>query len=106
MKPYAYDCIYIETMDEETYQMVCKAAKNNISNKITFLYRTSFIVYFILLAITAFVVIFNLIQYGNTGFWNCIGLTCFYSASFISATVFTLPLLVLISIKYKSYKEQ
>ncbi|MGM9969941.1 MAG: hypothetical protein ACI35S_06050 [Anaeroplasma sp.] len=105
MKPYAYDCIYIESMDQETYEMVCKAAKNNISNIVTIGYKVSWVSYFILLAITLFIFLYNLITSNNTFFANIFA-ALFYSASFIVGCVVGLPILILLSIKFKKYKEQ
>ena len=106
MKPYAYDCLIVEAVDNETYQMVCKAAKNNISNFTTVLYKGSFIAYAVLLAITCYTFIFNLISYYAQGLTTALALALFYSATFVAAAVISVPLLVLISIKYKKYKEQ
>ncbi|MBR6072381.1 MAG: hypothetical protein IKP77_06110 [Acholeplasmatales bacterium] len=106
MKPYAYDCIFVETMDDETYDAVCHAAKNNLSSSVKVLYRASFISFFVMLAITAFVFIFNLISASSNGFVNALASAFFYTATFFAMDLIMLPLLVLISIKYKKYKDQ
>ena len=106
MKPYAYDCIITEAMDDETYEAVCHAAKNNLSSSVKVLYRASFITFFVMLAITLFVLIYNLITLSANGFLAGFAGALFYSATFIAFDVIMLPLLVLISIKYKKYKDQ
>ena len=106
MKPYAYDCIVIESMDDETYDAVCHAAKNNLSSSVKALYKASFIAFFVMLAITAFVFIFNLISTSSNGFMNAIASSFFYTATFFAIDVIMLPLLVLVSIRYKKYKDQ
>lgn len=106
MKPYAYDCIFVETMDDETYEAVCRAAKNNLSSSVKVLYRASFITFFVMLALTAFVFIYNLINASSNGFMNALASSLFYTATYFLIDVVMLPLLVLISIKYKKYKDQ
>ena len=106
MKPYAYDCIVTEAMDDETYEAVCHAAKNNLSSSVKVLYRTSFVTFFVMLAITLFVLIYNLISLSANGFLAALAGALFYSSTFFAIDVIMLPLLVLISIKYKKYKDQ
>ena len=105
MKPYAYDCLFVEQMDEETYKAVCHAAKNNIRTKISVLYKTSFIVFFVLLAITLFNFIYNLIT-SSGSFLAIVNAAIYYSAPYFIGVAIMVPLLVLISIKYKKYKDQ
>lgn len=107
MKPYAYDCIVTEAMDDETYEAVCHAAKNNLSSSVKVLYRASFVAFFVMLAVTAFVFIYNLITLSSSsGFFGALAGALFYSATLFAIDVIMLPLLVLISIRYKKYKEQ
>lgn len=106
MKPYAYDCIYVESMDDETYEAVCKAAKNNLSSSVKVLYRTSFVTFFVMLAVTLFVFVYNLIVASSNGFMSAFASSLFYTATYFMIDAIMLPLLVLISIKYKKYKDQ
>ncbi len=106
MKPYAYDCIYTELMDEETYQAVCQAAKNNLSSKVKVLYNASFIVFFVMLAITFFIFTYNIITASANGFLSAIASAFYYTVTYFAIDTIMLPLLVLISIKYKKYKDQ
>ncbi len=106
MKPYAYDCIVLESMDDETYEAVCHAAKNNLSSSVKVLYRTSFVTFFVMLAITLFIFIYYLITLSSNGFVVALTSAFGYSATFLAIDVIMLPLLVLISIRYKKYKDQ
>lgn len=106
MTPYAYDLIVIEHMDEETFQMVKQAAKNNIHTGVKTLYVLSIIIYL-------FVVALGLFAFGYYYFNNekqGVGLAFAYAlvetSPFAASSVIGLFLLVLATIKYKSYKEQ
>ncbi|MDE6408070.1 MAG: hypothetical protein K2K48_06950 [Anaeroplasmataceae bacterium] len=52
LTPYAYDCIYIEYLDEEGYALVKQAAVHEKSIFIDVLYYASISLYFIYLALT------------------------------------------------------
>ena len=110
MKPYAYDCIYIETMDDETFAAVVHAANNNLSSSIKHLYRASFVCFFVMLALTAFVFIYNFVSstLNSTSFdlSGVLASAFYYTGTYFAVDVIMLPLLVLISIKYRKYKEQ
>ena len=107
MKPYGYDVIYIELMDNETYDMVMKAARNNLTNSVTVLYKASFVCFFIFLAITLFVFVYNFIALASSGtVLNAIASAFFYSATYLGVDCILLALLTLVSIKYKKYKNQ
>lgn len=106
LKPYGYDVIYLETMDEETYQMVKKAAKNNIGNAVSTAYRASFILYFVHVAFTLAYFIYNIIANSSSGFSAAVFSAFFYTATYFLGVIVTTPLLVLIMIKYKKYKEE
>ncbi len=106
MAPYAYDCIITEAMDEETYQMVLHAAKNNISHFIPALRILSYVIY-LLFAVAGAVVWFTLFITGvDTNFVQTLGISCLYTSGFIAGDVIALPLLFLMEIKYRRYKEQ
>ena len=98
LKPYGYDVIYLEVMDNETYQMVSKAAKNNLSNVVSFGYRASFIIYFIYCAFTLAYFIYNLIAALFGAFY--------YSASYFVGFLVATPILVLLMMKYRKYKAE
>ncbi len=104
--PYGYDVIYIELMDNETYDMVMRAARNNLTNAVTVIYRASYVCYFALIALTVYVFLFNLITYANSGFSTALSSSLFYSASYIAGCVLATGLQTLVSIKYKKYKNQ
>ena len=105
--PYGYDVIYIEQMDNETYDMVMRAARNNMTNSITVLYKSSFVCFFVFLAITLFVFIYNLIAMAESStFLNALASAFFYSATYLGVDCILLGLLTLVSIKYKKYKNQ
>ena len=99
MAPYAYDVITLEYMDNETYEAVCHAAKNNIRSLISVLYKASFICYFIYLAFSLFVVVYNWI------ISDFLTMT-FAAGTYIAGAVLAIPLLFLISVKYKKYLEK
>ena len=106
MAPYAYDCIVTDAMDEETYQMVCKAAKNNISRFIPALRILSYVIY-LLFAVSGAVVWFSFfITNVDSNFAQTLGVSCLYASGFIAGDIIALPLLFLMEIKYRGYKEQ
>ena len=107
MKPYAYDVLYLETVDEETYQILCKAAKNNLKSSFQILYKAAFICYFVAIAITIYLIIWSLINYSKTyDFAMTVAYAFTNSASFLIIDTLGLPLLLLMSIKYNKYKDQ
>ena len=105
LKPYAYDVIYLEQMDGETYQAVCHAGKNNISSSISVLYKSAFICFFVLIAFGLYCFTYNLISLSGN-FFDRLALGLYYAAPFFVGVFILLPLLVLTSIKYKKYKDQ
>ncbi len=110
MKPYAYDCIFVETMDDETYAAVLHAANNNLSSSVKHLYRASFACFFVILALSAFVFVYNFVSSATNAtsfdFFSVLASALYYTGMYFAIDVILLPLLVLISIKYKKYKEQ
>ena len=105
LKPYGYDVIYLDQMDDETYQMVVKAAKNTMRTTVSVLYKASFVMYFTYAVITLAFFIYNLVV--QTGDFATILFSTFYvTASFFVGLVIVTTLLALLSIKYKKYKEQ
>ena len=107
-KPYAYDCIVVESMDDETYQEVIKAANHNLRSIVGVCYKGGLIGYVFLLAATVLVLVYNLVAYfdsGNTFFYSIAG-SIGATGTFLFADVVCALLLVLVSIKYKKYKNQ
>ncbi len=105
LKPYAYDVIYLEQMDGETYQAVCHAGKNNISSSISVLYKSAFICFFVLIAFGLYCFTFNLISLSGN-FFERLAWGLYYTSPYFVGIFILLPLLVLMSIKYKKYKDQ
>lgn len=108
MKPYAYDVIEIESMDEETYQAVIKAAAHNLSDAPRLFYKAGFITFFVLLGITVLFFIINMIYYSNqsvTGF-NLITVSLSSISALLGFDACMVPLLCVASIQYKKYESE
>lgn len=112
LKPYAYDVIAVEQMDNEAYQMVCKAAKNNLKSGVRFAYKSSLVLYFVNVVISISLLLFNFFQGIGNGvetfkaFMSLIFSSLYYSSSFLVGVIVSTPLIVLMMIKYKKYKDQ
>jgi len=106
MAPYAYDCIITEAMDEETYQMVLKAAKHNISVFVPALRITAYVVYLAFAAIGLVIWAMAFFTMVDQSFVQAVYFSCLYACGFITADVIGLPLLFLMEMKYRKYKEQ
>lgn len=107
-KPYAYDCVIIDKMDEETYQEVIKAANHNLRSLASVCYKGGIIGYIVLLVFTVVVFINNIIVYfdaGNT-FFNAIAGSINSTGVYFGFDVAIAFILVLVSIKYKKFKNQ
>ncbi len=104
--PYAYDVITTEYMDEETYKMVCHAAKNNLRNMTTFLYYSSFVAYICYAATFLFLFIYHLITSSSSTFLDVVAGAFYATAPHIAALVLMIPVLFFVSVKYKKYKEK
>ena len=107
VKPYGYDCIDIETMDYETYLKVVKAGKNNVSTLPLKLLKAAWIFYIIFAAITVWVFFHGLILIFDSGkpyLTKIDGLIESMGALFAGLLI-TLPLLALLTIKYKENKK-
>lgn len=101
MKPYGYDVLYLEYLDEETYEKVKKAGIHETSNVPT-LYVASWVAYFALLALNIAVIIYTLVVGGGIDLSTYV----LYAGSILSAQVVATLLLTLVSIKYHNYKER
>ena len=107
MAPYAYDCVITEAIDEETYEMVLHAAKNNISKFIPALRIAAYVAYLVVALIGLFIFLdYFLLQVDANGFNTALLTSLFYSGTFIAADVIGIPLLILMEIKYRKYKER
>ena len=107
-KPYAYDCVIIDKMDEETYQEVIKAANHNLRSLASVCYKGGIIGYIVLLVFTVVVFINNIIGYfdaGNTFFYAIAG-SINSTGVYFGFDVAIAFILVLVSIKYKKFKNQ
>ena len=104
MKPYGYDVIYLDPVDEETYQMVKKAYVRNNITLLGVLYKASFITFIALVVLGLFVFGFIFANYVNTDFLYAVSNGLQGSGIYFAGALVALPLLVLMSIKYKKYK--
>ena len=99
MAPYAYDVLYLEYLDAETYEKVKKAGIHETSHVPT-LYVASWVAYFTLLALNIAVLIYVIIQQGGFDFTTYM----LVAGSILGSTVISTCLLTLVSIKYHNYK--
>ena len=120
LAPYAYDVIYVETMDNETYQMVCKAAKNNLRTFTGVLYKCAHVLYIVFLVYAVISMISSTITvvdayadarkaYPNSPSYNIMATISAILDSYVQYIVGILivtPLLVLVRIFYNKDKEQ
>ena len=111
LKPYAYDCIFIESMDEETYQKVVFAGKNNVSTLPHTLVKLGWIAYIVYACIailtTISYVIINIdgAQKADTDIYDSIVSSFSSCGALLAGVVIALPLLTLVTLKYKDYKK-
>ena len=107
-KPYAYDCVIIDKMDEETYQEVIKAANHNLRSLASVCYKGGIIGYIVLLVFTVIVFISNIIYYFDAGstFFNAMAGSINSTGVFFGFDVLIALVLVVVSIKFKKYKNQ
>lgn len=106
MKPYAYDVITIEAMDKEEYQMVKKAARNNLSSVVKTLYYGSFAAFFTVLTIWVLTLLFCIIKYAEQGLESFLTSTFIMLGAMTGALAVAVPLLLIAAIKYRKYKDQ
>ena len=95
-------------MDEETYQEVIKAANHNLRNLASVCYKGGIIGYIVLLVFTLVVFIHSIIYYFDNGstFFNAIAGSINSTGVFFGFDVLIALVLVVVSIKYKKYKNQ
>lgn len=107
VKPYGYDVVELELMDEQTFAEVMKAANNNLHPVIGKLYVTAWVLY--MLEIVCFIVLFLYaliasIDGGAKG--AAIFQALNYTEGLLAGIVISTPLLVLMKVKYDKYKNQ
>ena len=100
MKPYAYDVLYLEYLDNEAYELVKKAAVHEKSRFIDCLYVSSFVMYFVLIALNIFTLVYLLNE--SQAFASII----LVMGSLVSALVVSTILLPILLIKYRKFKAQ
>ena len=108
LKPYAYDVIFFEIMDEETYQAVVHAGRNNVSSVLSKLVITADIAEIIVTALAVLAIIGSAII-GADGKYTGFSLVVYVlinSATFIVGAALGAALLVLMHIRYNKYKDQ
>lgn len=99
MNPYAYDVLYLEYLDTDTYEKVKKAGVHETTHVPT-LYITSIVLYFALIALNITIIVYALI---NQAEFNFTSFMLIAGASLGSLVVAT-PLLTLAAIKYHNFK--
>lgn len=106
MKPYGYDVIYLETMDNETYEMVVKAAKNNLKSAVSFIYKTAVVMYFVYLAFTVVTAGWIFFDALSNGALKALFSVLYNLDGYFTGLLVSTILLVLATIKYKKYKAE
>lgn len=106
MKPYAYDVIYLEAMDNETFEMVSKAAKNNLRTAVSFAYKTSIVMYFIYIALVVVNSIYIFFQTISSGVVAALTSVLYNEDVYFAGLLISTILLVLAMIKYRKYKAE
>ena len=107
MKPYGYDVIYLDPVDDETYEMVKVAYKRNNKTLVSVLYHAAFISYFAFLVLGLFIFIYVMITAITTGGYTFIQAvtTGLQSAGiYLGSAMVSTPLLIIANLKYKKYK--
>lgn len=105
LAPYAYDIIYLESMDAETYKMVSHAAKRNLPTLVSRLYVASWVIYIVNALIALSMILYSIFT-SQAPLINTLMSAIYTVLANINAAVVATPLLALLSIKYKSYKEE
>ncbi len=98
LKPYAYDVLYLEKLDEEAYDLVQKAAIHEKSRIIDFFFYLSYVLYFVLLAVNLVTIILLLTMRSQLAEYY---LVC---GSLWSCQVLSTILLPILTIEYRKYK--
>lgn len=107
LKPYAYDVIYIEAMDEETYQAVVHAGRNNVSTALSNLVIAADVAE-ILITVLAIIALIGSAIVGSQSYsgFSLVVYMLINSATFIVGASLGAALLVLMHIRFNKYKDQ
>ena len=106
MKPYGYDVIYLESMSDDVYKKVCKAAKNNLTNLVSVLYTTAWVLYFIFIAFFLYQFTYILVTVSVQGLWTTLVTVTQNCDIYLGLTIIIGILLSIFNMKLKKYKEQ
>ncbi len=107
VKPYGYDVVEIELMDDKTFAQVIKAANNNLHPFVGKFYVTAWVMYFVYIVLGVANFIYNLIYYIDNGAGGTAPLQALFGVStFFMGIVIATPLLVLMKIKYDKHRNQ
>ena len=107
LKPYGYDVIFIEAMDDETYQAVLHAGRNNVSTALSKLVIVADIAE-ILITVLAVIALIGSAIVGSTSYsgFSLVVYMLINSATFIVGATLGAALLVLMHIRFNKYKDQ
>ena len=107
LKPYAYDVIYLEAMDEETYKAVVHAGRNNVSTYISKLVIVADIAE-ILITVLAVIALIGSAIVGSSSYsgFSLVVYMLINSATFLVGAALGDALLVLMHIRFNKYKAQ
>ncbi|MBQ9900641.1 MAG: hypothetical protein IJM36_05900 [Acholeplasmatales bacterium] len=107
LKPYAYDVIYLEAMDEETYKAVVHAGRNNVSTYISKLVIVADIAE-ILITVLAVIALIGSAIVGSSSYsgFSLVVYMLINSATFLVGAALGAALLVLMHIRFNKYKAQ
>lgn len=106
VKPYGYKVLYIESMDDATYELVMKAAKNNIKNGVSRTYKAAFVLYFVMIALTVVNMIYIFIQTLESGVLTALASIVYNCGIYFVGILLATILLVPVMIRYKKYKAE
>jgi hypothetical protein len=107
VKPYGYDVVELELMDDKTFVEVMKAANNNLHPVIGKLYVTAWVVYFLFIAFTLAALVYHLIYYIDNGAGATAVLQALLSCTYhFLGLVISTPLVVLMKLKFDKHKNQ
>jgi hypothetical protein len=112
LKPYAYDVIELDSMDEETYAHVYKSAKHNLSGLPDLFIKLANVMYWVLIAVTFIIFTYVLIEGLKNNQFSIEALVsqllnCLYTIMpLVGSIAVATPLMVLANIKYNNYKAE
>lgn len=106
VKPYGYDVVELELMDDNTFSEVIKSANHNLHTFVGAFYVIAWTVYILwgILAIANF--IFLLINYVDSGYQVPFLQALFGISSYFLGYLLATPFMVMMKLKYDKYKIQ